>query len=95
MDEAGALANLEAEAPSWRFDRIREDARRAWERELRKIQVEGGTEAQQRTFYSSLYRTRLAPILFDDVDGRYRGEGTHEGIGRGQEEEADCRLSFP
>jgi predicted alpha-1,2-mannosidase len=73
VDEAGALANLKAEAPHWDFDLVREEARRAWERELRKVHVQGGTEAERRTFYTALYRTRLAPILFQDVDGRYRG----------------------
>ncbi len=72
-DEAGALANVEAEAPDWDFDRVREGARRAWERELRKVRVREGTKEELRTFYTSLYRTRLAPILFEDVDGRYRG----------------------
>ncbi len=73
VDEAGALANLRAEAPGWDFDGIRESARRAWERELRKVRLRGGTERQRRIFYTALYRTRLAPILFQDVDGRYRG----------------------
>jgi predicted alpha-1,2-mannosidase len=73
VDEAGALANLEAEIPHWAFHRAREDARRSWERELRKVWIEGGTEAERKTFYTSLYRTRLAPVLFEDVDGRYRG----------------------
>ena len=35
--------------------------------------MQGGPEETLRTFYTSLYRTRLAPILFEDVDGRYRG----------------------
>jgi predicted alpha-1,2-mannosidase len=73
VDEAGALANVEAEAPDWNFDAVREGARRAWERELRKVRVRGGSEEELRTFYTSLYRTRLAPVIFEDVDGRYRG----------------------
>jgi predicted alpha-1,2-mannosidase len=73
VDEAGALANLEAEVPHWAFHRVREDARRRWERELRKVWIRGGTVAQRRTFYTSLYRTRLAPVIFQDVDARYRG----------------------
>ena len=72
-DEDGALANLKAEVPDWNFDGVREGARRAWERELRKVRVAGGSEEDMRTFYTSLYRTRLAPILFQDVDNRYRG----------------------
>lgn len=73
VDEGGALENLRAEIPHWDFHRVREDARREWERELKKIRVRGGSEEERRTFYTSLYRTRLAPILFNDVDGRYRG----------------------
>lgn len=73
VSESGALANLQAEAPDWAFDRTREEARQAWEREFKKIRVKGGTDAELRTFYTSFYRTRLAPILFEDVDGRYRG----------------------
>ena len=73
VGEEGALANLSSEVPHWAFHQIREEARRGWERELKKIQVEGGSEEERRTFYTSLYRTRLAPILFEDVDGRYRG----------------------
>jgi len=73
VSQSGALRNLEEETPNWDFFRVRENARRAWERELKKIRVRGGTESQRRTFYTSLYRTRLAPILFEDADGRYRG----------------------
>jgi len=67
------LANVEAEAPDWNFDAVRESARRAWERELRKVRIREGSEEELRTFYTSLYRTRLAPVIFEDVDGRYRG----------------------
>ncbi|MFO8174992.1 MAG: GH92 family glycosyl hydrolase [Longimicrobiales bacterium] len=83
VSEAGALKNLETEVRHWDFPRVREDARRAWERELRKVRVRGGTKEERRTFYTSLYRTRLAPILFEDVDGRYRGadDGIHRSEG--------------
>ncbi|HEX9887236.1 MAG TPA: GH92 family glycosyl hydrolase [Longimicrobiales bacterium] len=73
VSEDAALANLMAEAPGWDFDQARLEADRAWERELRKIRVAGGTDAQRRTFHTAFYRTRLCPVLFEDVDGRYRG----------------------
>ena len=73
VDEPGALMNLEAEAPSWDFDGIRARAALAWEAELSKILVAGGSPEDRTIFYTALYRTRLAPILFQDVDGRYRG----------------------
>lgn len=73
VDIEGARRNLEAELNTWDFERIRSDASRAWESELSKIQVAGGTEAQLKTFYTALYHSMLAPNLFTDVDGRYRG----------------------
>ncbi len=45
----------------------------SWERELGRIRVETTSEPVLRTFYSALYHTLLAPTLFSDVDGRYRG----------------------
>jgi predicted alpha-1,2-mannosidase len=73
VDIEGARRNLAAELNTWDFGRVRADAERAWARELSKIQVAGGTEAQLKTFYTALYHSMLAPNLFTDVDGRYRG----------------------
>lgn len=69
----GALANLQAEIPGWDFDAVRNAAAAEWERELSKIKVEGGTEKQKTIFYTSLYHSLIAPTIFDDVDGKYRG----------------------
>jgi predicted alpha-1,2-mannosidase len=69
----GALSNLDAEIPGWDFDGVKHAAASRWETELSKIRVEGGTAKQRKLFYTSLYHTMLAPTLFDDVDGRYRG----------------------
>lgn len=73
VDVDGALHNLRDEAPRWDFDQARARARAAWDHELSKIRVRGGTEADRTVFYTALYRTRLAPVLFEDTDGRYRG----------------------
>jgi predicted alpha-1,2-mannosidase len=70
---AGAQKNLRAEIPQWDFSKVREDADRAWQKELNKIQVAGGSDAQLKTFYTALYHSMLAPNLFMDVDGQYRG----------------------
>jgi predicted alpha-1,2-mannosidase len=69
----GALRNLEAEIPAWDFDQVRAQARQQWEEQLGKIKVEGGTPKQKEIFYTAFYHTLLAPTLFDDVDGSYRG----------------------
>src|SRR5262249_48300360 len=43
-----------------------------WNKELSKIQLVG--ESKKKTiFYTSLYHSMLAPTLFCDVDGSYRG----------------------
>ena len=72
VDESGALSNLEAEAPGWDFEGVAARAASAWESELSKVSVSGGTADDRAIFYTALYRTRLAPVLFQDVDGRYR-----------------------
>lgn len=83
VDADGARANLEAEAGD--FDDIRDGARQTWESYLDRVDVEGGTAAQQRTFYSSLYRALIGPSRADDVDGRYRGwdDAVHTADGHG------------
>ena len=68
-----ALRNLDAEIPGWDFDHVSSQALTEWEQALSRIQVEGGTQPQKEIFYTSLYHSMLAPTLFDDVDGRYRG----------------------
>jgi predicted alpha-1,2-mannosidase len=69
----GARANLDAEVPHWDFDQVRADAEASWNDKLGKISVSGGTREQQRIFYTALYHCYLAPYIFNDVDGHYRG----------------------
>ena len=69
----GARKNLQAELPGWDFEKVRADAKAAWNKELSKIEVAGGTPDQMTTFYTALYHTMIHPSLFSDVDGQYRG----------------------
>ncbi|WST03731.1 GH92 family glycosyl hydrolase [Streptomyces sp. NBC_01171] len=72
VDARGALGNLRAEGGR-SFDVVRGAARRAWEDRLADIRVRGGSDTLRRTFYSSLYRSFLAPNIGSDTDGRYTG----------------------
>ncbi|MEU4111303.1 GH92 family glycosyl hydrolase [Streptomyces sp. NPDC027717] len=72
VDARGALGNLRAEGGR-SFDAVRGAARRAWEDRLDDVRVGGGGETLRRTFYSSLYRSFLAPNIGSDTDGRYTG----------------------
>ena len=69
----GAAKNLATEAPHNDFDIYRTQTRNNWNCELGKIEVKGGTEEQRACFYTALYRTMIAPTLFCDTDGAYRG----------------------
>jgi len=69
----GARNNLETENSGWNFSEIKNEAKNKWNKYLSKIEIEGGTEKERRIFYTSLYHTALAPNLFMDVDGRFRG----------------------
>ncbi|WP_179345106.1 GH92 family glycosyl hydrolase [Winogradskyella ursingii] len=69
----GALKNLEAEIPHWNFEEIKEETKIKWNRELSKIDVETISENDKINFYTAMYHTNLSPILYEDVDGRYRG----------------------
>jgi predicted alpha-1,2-mannosidase len=73
VDVAGALRNLESDLPAWDFERVRQAAADSWESELSRIRIDTPSAPVKRTFYSALYHTMLAPTLFGDVDGRYRG----------------------
>ncbi|TSA36247.1 MAG: glycoside hydrolase family 92 protein [Porphyromonadaceae bacterium] len=73
VDEHGALHNLVKENPGWKFDKVKKAARLAWNHELGKIQIESGNPDLKETFYTALYHTMIAPALFSDIDGRYRG----------------------
>jgi len=73
VSTAGALKNLEAEIPHWDFEKTKEETKAKWNNELSKIEVTTLTEDDKRTFYSALYHTNLSPVLYEDVDGQYRG----------------------
>src|SRR5207248_1341636 len=64
------------EIPGWNFEGVHAAARAAWERELARISIRGGTDAERRIFYTALYHATLAPSLFSDADGRYRAMDT-------------------
>jgi len=73
----GARANLAAEIPGWNFDAVHQQAHEAWNHELSRISVEGGTEAEKTTFYTALYHAMIDPRIFADVNGDYPG-GDHQ-----------------
>jgi putative alpha-1,2-mannosidase len=70
---SGARRNLQTEIPNWNFEKVRADAKTAWNKELSKIEVSGGTDAQTTNFYTALYHASIAPNVFEDADLGYLG----------------------
>ncbi|MBK7107039.1 MAG: GH92 family glycosyl hydrolase [Ignavibacteriae bacterium] len=69
----GAKKNLLTEIPDWNFEKVKNNADEIWNNWLSRIEVEGGTENQKITYYTSLYHAFLAPNIFSDVDKKYIG----------------------
>jgi len=69
----GARKNLETEAPYWDFDKYVAAAKEKWEKALNKIEVKSKDKAKKEIFYTALYHSMIAPNVFMDVDGKYRG----------------------
>lgn len=83
VDSEGARNNLETEIPDWDFEKVMNDARDTWNKELSKIKVEGGSEDQKTIFYTAVYHSFISPNVFSDADGRYFGmdHKTHQSDG--------------
>src|SRR5690606_41905146 len=59
---------LRRELTSDNVETTKAKAKALWNKELGKIVVEGGTEDQIRTFYSSLYRTLFFPNKLYEIN---------------------------
>lgn len=78
-----ARLNLEREMLGKSFAQVRREANDTWEALLGKINVEGGTPAQQSMFYTCLYHSFKWPALRSDVNGDYtdaRGQVVNNGF---------------
>ena len=73
VSQRNALDNMEAEAPGWDFDLFKKAADDQWNQELNKVQANFMNEGDKINFYTSLYHTMLAPIIYQDVNGEYKG----------------------
>lgn len=73
VSSANAAANIHADQPGWDFNGVHQRAFDAWNKELSKIQVGGGSTDRQTVFYTALYHSLLHPNIFSDVNGQYMG----------------------
>ena len=73
VDVNGARKNLEGEIGSKSFEEVKNEAQVFWEEQLQKIVIEDENKENKVNFYTSMYHVALAPNLYQDLDGRYRG----------------------
>lgn len=66
-----ASFNLRHEADHWDFDLVVEESRQEWNNYLSRIQVEGGSIAQRRRFYTDLWKALQGRRTISDANGYY------------------------
>ena len=70
---ANAAMNLQAELSHWDFDKTVRMSADRWNKQLARMSVETDNEPAKRIFYTAHYHTMIAPTLYCDVNGEYRG----------------------
>jgi predicted alpha-1,2-mannosidase len=70
---AEAQDNLSDEVGNQSFATVESNAQTAWTNALDKIQIAGGTTAEQTTFYTALYHAEQFPAIVSNDDGTYLG----------------------
>jgi predicted alpha-1,2-mannosidase len=73
VDYEGARVNMDEVASFDSFDQIRDEARLKWSETLSSIEIESDDESVLANFYTAMYHSHLAPMVFSDADGRYIG----------------------
>jgi predicted alpha-1,2-mannosidase len=68
LSPAQAQRNLDREIGNADFDAVLARADAKWNETFSRIRVEGGSEEQQRTFYSAFYRSVIFPHRFYELD---------------------------
>jgi len=69
IDEA--RKNLITETKNLTFDQVSIQLKATWNKLLSQVEVKGGSEEDQVTFYTALYHSFLQPRIFNDCDGSY------------------------
>ena len=79
IDARQARVTFGRELEGKRFGEVCEAARERWNGMLGRIEVEGGTPEQRRTFYSCLFRTMLRPAQDYETDAEGRERFAYDG----------------
>lgn len=67
-----AALNMKEELPGWDFNAVAQQAKNKWNKELSKIEIEANDDTK-KVFYTAMYHSLFAPVLFNDVNKDYLG----------------------
>ncbi len=83
VDVAGARKNVETEIPDWNFEKVKSKALSDWAKNLGQFTIADNDEKRKELFYSFVYNTLVYPMLYSDVDERFRGPDckVHSSVG--------------
>lgn len=73
VSDENAKQNLQHEIPGWDINKVKKEAKKLWDAELNKVEVEGGDSDEMVMFYTSMYHASLLPINATDVNGQFPG----------------------
>lgn len=66
-----AKQNLQQELPHWDFKQVVAESKSEWNQLLKRIQIEGGSDLDQRRFYTDLWHALQGRRIISDVNGAY------------------------
>lgn len=73
VDMEGARKNLLAEVKEKSFEQLKDEASNQWSTVLGQVEIETKDEQKKELFYSCLHNVMMYPVLYSDVDSRFRG----------------------
>ncbi|MBC7617217.1 MAG: glycoside hydrolase family 92 protein, partial [Pedobacter sp.] len=73
VSEEGAKLNLKVEMPNWNFEETKLKAKTEWNKSLSTFSFKAKDPSVVTQFYTALYHTQIAPSIFSDANGDYRG----------------------
>jgi predicted alpha-1,2-mannosidase len=72
VSEENAIANMDAETTGFDFDGVRAKTQQMWRAELNRVELHASPE-MEKSLYTALYHSMMAPSTSMDVNGEYRG----------------------
>jgi len=82
VNHAQARINMAQEIPHWNFAKVRSDGKDTWNKQLKRIEISGGTKDQRSIFYTGMYHAHLYPREFSEYGKYYSAfdDKIHNGV---------------